>query len=314
MIGGYTLTRPSDEDAERLAAFIQVYEIERSGVPDRTAHDLRVLWDREGFSFADDAWVLTIDTGDIVAYACIWPRVAGSPIFEIFVHPDRRAEGLGSALLDLVEERMADSYPAAEEYLTMVVASDERAHGLLESRGYVITTRDRRMRADLAPDGPPVVVPPGVVIRALDVDRDGRSACDLLNDAFVGHSHAVRLGFEQWRKRFFERPDYDPSLCLVAVAADRIVGTLLSYDLGDRGFVDALGVDKEHRGRGIGAALLLSSFFILAAKGQYLVELNVDSQNTTGATRLYERCGMRIEREYHFLARAPVDAPGGGSL
>jgi len=47
------------------------------------------------------------------------------------------------------------------------------------------------------------------------------------------------------------------------------------------------------RGRGLGQALLLASFAEFHRRCRMRVELGVDSANPTGATRLYERVGMR---------------------
>ena len=50
------------------------------------------------------------------------------------------------------------------------------------------------------------------------------------------------------------------------------------------------------RGRGIGRALLEHALGVLAARGATRVQLNVDSGNETGATRLYEAAGMIVRR------------------
>jgi mycothiol synthase len=63
------------------------------------------------------------------------------------------------------------------------------------------------------------------------------------------------------------------------------------------GFVGALGVRKPWRGRGIGMALLRRAFAEYQRRGAPHVSLGVDAQNPTGATRLYERAGMRVMTE-----------------
>jgi ribosomal protein S18 acetylase RimI-like enzyme len=68
-----------------------------------------------------------------------------------------------------------------------------------------------------------------------------------------------------------------------------------------------LGVGRAWRGRGIGEALLRHAFGVFHTRGFRLVGLGVDSQNLTGATRLYERAGMRIERQYDVYAKGLGD-------
>ena len=46
--------------------------------------------------------------------------------------------------------------------------------------------------------------------------------------------------------------------------------------------------------QGLGLSLLQESFRRFAERGETMAALGVDSENPTGATRLYERAGMRI--------------------
>jgi mycothiol synthase len=57
-------------------------------------------------------------------------------------------------------------------------------------------------------------------------------------------------------------------------------------------------VRRPWRRAGLGLALLRHSFGEFYRRGTYKVVLGVDSQNLTGATRLYERAGMYIELQY----------------
>jgi mycothiol synthase len=59
-----------------------------------------------------------------------------------------------------------------------------------------------------------------------------------------------------------------------------------------------LAVAPRARRHGLGLALLRSGFRALAERGHTHVGLEVDSENESGATRLYERAGMRITRRY----------------
>jgi mycothiol synthase len=63
------------------------------------------------------------------------------------------------------------------------------------------------------------------------------------------------------------------------------------------GWVGAIGVRPRWRRRGIGLALLQHTLAAFFARGIRQVRLGVDVQNTSGATRLYERAGMSVETE-----------------
>jgi hypothetical protein len=49
---------------------------------------------------------------------------------------------------------------------------------------------------------------------------------------------------------------------------------------------------------GLGLALLHHAFGAFYVRGRHLVGLAVDSQSLTGATRVYERAGMRVTERY----------------
>jgi ribosomal protein S18 acetylase RimI-like enzyme len=61
--------------------------------------------------------------------------------------------------------------------------------------------------------------------------------------------------------------------------------------------VGTLGVRREWRRQGLGAALLQRAFVALYDRGLSTIGLGVDAENPTGALGLYERAGMRKLRQ-----------------
>jgi ribosomal protein S18 acetylase RimI-like enzyme len=59
------------------------------------------------------------------------------------------------------------------------------------------------------------------------------------------------------------------------------------------GCVDTLGTLREFRGRGLGRALMLTSFAEFHRRGVRKVILGVDVDNSTGAVELYQSLGMK---------------------
>jgi ribosomal protein S18 acetylase RimI-like enzyme len=64
------------------------------------------------------------------------------------------------------------------------------------------------------------------------------------------------------------------------------------------GQINTLGVRRPWRRQGLGLALLYHSFGALYQRGKRRVRLGVDAQSLTGATRLYERAGMHVDRQF----------------
>ncbi len=77
---------------------------------------------------------------------------------------------------------------------------------------------------------------------------------------------------------------------------------------GEWGWVETLGVRPAWRRRGIGQALLRSAFLAFFERGERTVALQVDAESPTGATRLYERAGMRVLYEVVVWEKMLADA------
>jgi ribosomal protein S18 acetylase RimI-like enzyme len=64
------------------------------------------------------------------------------------------------------------------------------------------------------------------------------------------------------------------------------------------GWVGTLGVLRAWRRQGLGLALLKHSFADLQQRGKEKVGLGVDADSLTGATKLYEKAGMHVTRQF----------------
>jgi len=102
-------------------------------------------------------------------------------------------------------------------------------------------------------------------------------------------------------------PNFDPSMAFVAVDGDEIAGTALCNPIWvedpDAGWIHSLGVRRPWRRRGVALALLHRCFVALYDRGKRRAKLGVDAQSLTGATRLYEKAGMHVERQFGFYEK-----------
>ncbi|PMU07592.1 MULTISPECIES: N-acetyltransferase [unclassified Pseudomonas] len=101
-----------------------------------------------------------------------------------------------------------------------------------------------------------------------------------------------------WQQRFETDPEYDPSLCLIALDAEGIVGVCQCWT---SAYIKNLVVHPRAQGQGLGRALLLHAFNIFQQRREGFVDLKVLEDNLR-AQRLYESAGMRVVR------REPVPA------
>ena len=127
---------------------------------------------------------------------------------------------------------------------------------------------------------------------------DGRAFHAALDEAFAEEWNHVSEPFEEWAERRLNVSDFDPTLWFIVREGDEIAAVLrCDADRAGAGWVGALGVCRSWRKRGLGLALLRHAFGEFYRRGQRRVGLGVDAQNPSGATRLYERAGMRVTYE-----------------
>jgi ribosomal protein S18 acetylase RimI-like enzyme len=173
----------------------------------------------------------------------------------------------------------------------MVLSENAPVVAHLRSRGFRLLRKGHEMVVDLvgAPSTPSA--PDGVRIEGFGPD-DVPEAARVLSSAFRDHHGdmaAPPATMEHWMRSSAVRLDAS----FLAYDEEGLVGVLVAENGTDGGYVGALGVERRGRGRGIGRVLLESSFARFAATGAPLVVLDVDAENVTGATRLYEAAGMR---------------------
>jgi mycothiol synthase len=119
-----------------------------------------------------------------------------------------------------------------------------------------------------------------------------------VDEAFEDEWNWVSQPFERWLELRVHAPDVDLSLWFVVREGDEIAAVLRGdAHRFDSGWVGVIGVRKPWRKRGLGLALLHHAFGEFYRRGETRVALGVDAQNPTGATRLYERAGMRVAYE-----------------
>jgi ribosomal protein S18 acetylase RimI-like enzyme len=214
-----------------------------------------------------------------------------------WVSVDPRAAGpnVGAALVELAEER-AKQGGAASLYL-LSFAENEAATRLLEGAGYCDIRRFYRMEVQLDECPPDPEWPAGISCTTFDL-IEARALHEAINEAFADDYGHHPLSFDEWKRMRLNAPDFDGSLWFVARAGDEIAGLCrCTEQRWGSGWIDALGVRRRWRRRGLGGALLRYAFRELYDRGQRSVGLGVDTQNPSGATRLYERAGMRVVAE-----------------
>ena len=283
------------EDAASVAALIDADEV-AAGFRSRLASK-DVLEMSARTDLARDSW-LREEGGRVVA-AGGGELHAGTYFARGCVHPTAKRRRLGSALLEISEER------AREHGVTTIhqiaLGPDEEARSLLQRRDYEEVRRHYELTIEL--DEPPLQpeLPAGLSIESFR-DGDAPEWHAATMEAFEALWGFEPLSFEEWWRL---RADDDRSLWFLVRDGGEIAA-FARCEAGRRGggFVGDLGVREPWRQRGLARALLLHAFGELRERGAERVGLVVDSANASGATRLYESVGMRPEADHATFAKA----------
>ena len=304
-IGRYSFRAPTTEDFDAVVAVLLADQRADDVEPTIDAHFLRQVWSRSSFDLAADGWV-AIDAGrSIVAYGQVG-REDGDGVWSWgVVHPEHRGRGIGSALLDRIEARASTVLAGVRRHgfatrSTPPIAPPPRCSrtGTCDrsaTSGICRSTSMDRSNRDLHPTASRSLESSHATIFARPM-ASSRQPSPTTPSRCPSHSIDGRKSTRRARA-------YDPTLWLLARAGGVPVGALTASAGDDVGWVDYLAVLGSHRGRGIGSALLRRSFATFAARGLERVRLNVDAENVTGATAVYERVGMRVVNRWDLWER-----------
>jgi mycothiol synthase len=290
-------------DVESVAELIETCDIAEHGEPDQTLEDLRVDWRNPELNLETDARVVVTSRERVVGYAAMFNRENVRLYVDARVHPEYCGRGIGTYLARMGETRARRRVPEAPpgvrvSLFNSIGHGNDAGRELLEREGYTLTRHFWRMQIDMEEAPPATEWPGGITVRTFVPGQDDRATFEVIQEAFQDHWGHIPWRFENWQQVRIKREDFDPGLWFLGLDGDQIAGAALSYNYSYEGWVDELGVRRPWRHRGLGLALLRHSFREFYNRGQRRVALGVDSQNTTGATRLYQRAGMRVARQY----------------
>ncbi|MFJ4963392.1 GNAT family N-acetyltransferase [Streptomyces sp. NPDC088729] len=240
------------------------------------------------------------------------------------VHPEWRRHGLGTRLVEWLEER-ARAQHAAERELSALPgelllegkAGDGNLLRLTEKLGYTPCRWwfDMKRPVGDAPAGSPA-------------DRDGtrpipyeavydEAARLAHNDAFRDHWNFVPMDPADWRTWVTGTESFRPALSRLLMAGDEVAAYLIAHEseaetaaTGRRDcHVSLLGTRRARRGRGSAQALLTDVLHAASDAGYDTVSLVVDTDNPSGALGIYENAGFAVDRKSVTYAR-PLNGPG----
>jgi len=281
--------RPTEADAAAVTGVMSAFDLALVGQAEADANDVLHEWHQ--LDLGRDAWIIELD-GRIAGF-CELTKRSDELLADGYVHPDFFDRGVGSRLVDLTEEEaIARGAPALRN---AVLGADERAHALLEGRGYRSVRHFYRMLVELKEPPSEPDWPEGFRISSLDHPSETRAFHAALEEVFEDEWDHEPESYESWHKRRVERKSFDASLWFTVRYGDELVAvSVCDWKRYGMGFIGAIGVRKPWRRRGLALALLRHAFGEFYRRGERTIGLGVDASNPTGATHLYERAGMHV--------------------
>jgi mycothiol synthase len=300
-----------DDDAAAVAALLTAAELldDTGEYPDAT--DIAEWWTGWDMDLERDGIAVCDPAGLVVGYATVMAprnfRGAFAVYLEGRVRPDQRGRGIGRVLLAWQLGRGAEIHaerqPGETARLTVEVpgamtslASLVRRAGLSEERWY------RQLQRPLT-DLPEPREVDGVELVPFSWDRDEEVRL-AHNASFTEHHGSAERDAETWRAVFTGQRAFRPDLSVLALDDGVVVGYVLAYvfeaDVVATGVRQVsfgqIGVLPRARGRGLASAAITAALRAAAQDDCKRAELGVDTENVTGALRLYESLGFVTTR------------------
>ncbi|MEA3327726.1 MAG: GNAT family N-acetyltransferase, partial [Chloroflexota bacterium] len=249
--------------------------------------------------------------GQTIAYSRVqwWQEEdPNDRIYSLFVNliPEWREKGIEQAMMQWCEKRLIDiagEHPKDSKRLFQTYSSAFKPtfNEILESLGYKAVRFFIEMSRMLE-QIPEAELPEDIDVRDVK-EQDERKIWDANVEAFRDH-----WGFspptEEDYKSYMESKYWQPELWQVAWDGDEVVSSVMNYIDHDynkkfgrkRGWTENISTRREWRRRGIARALIVHSMHMHKAKGMTEVALGVDTNNPSGALKLYQNLGYEKDK------------------
>ena len=268
------------------------------------AADFLAMGDKSGMLLAE------VD-GQAVGYLRLYDFGESSDAGRLLAHgghvdPAWRGRGIGRALLAggqahlLALEAQDPSPPeVAIGFETGVFITATSAVALVERAGYIAARYAIEMVRPNLDDPPPTDLPPGIEVRPA-VEAHRLQVARAVNEAFRDHRAWPHFTDEQMLHSLEHPLRGQLDVWQVAWEGDEVVAGVLGFidepeneTFGrKRGYTEQIFTRRPWRGRGIASALIGRNLRLLRERGMTHAALAVDTENPSGALRLYERLGF----------------------
>ncbi len=308
---GLVMRSPEKTESKKAQILFDIYNMHVSGEKRAKAERIAKLWESPNFSLKEDARVIVDENDDWLGYIAVWntknPYILNGIVFKIL--PDYLGTDVETLLDEWGEQKSISNIPKApkdaEVHISQsVFDSQKKRIQSLKNKGFSEERFTWRMGIDLDDSINEIDFPEGITVSTFSEKKNLLDIINCERAAFKDHWGYVESPIdeeikkrEHWIKSY---PFHDPTFWFIAYSGDEIVGLSLCDKESAQGkntaYIGSLCVKKEFRKKGIAAALLRHSFSELKKAGRTKANLHVDAASLTGATKLYEGVGMKVNQ------------------
>ena len=298
-------------DATAVTQLANHCAVQLNGKADTSVADTKSEWQYPTFDLETQSRLIQTESGQIVGAGEIY--IDPIPIRNFLwarVHPEYENQGIGTYLLRWAEARTRQEIHKApsDKEVVLMVAHDTRVknakrlfegYGLHKSRSYYT------MEIELHDDMPAPQFPNHIRLTTFAEHNDLPNLWRANEESFQDHwgfnEQPEAEGIAEWQHYIDTNEHYDPNYWFIALDGNEIAGYCncmpTTSENPEKAHVNRLGVRRPWRKQGLGMALLLHAFHSFHQIGKKRVDLGVDATSLTGATRLYEKAGMRVVKQ-----------------
>lgn len=255
--------------------------------------------------------VLAEVNGEVAGYARVeWYKSdAGETLYThlAFLRPEWRRRGIGAAFLKWAQTRLREvsaSLAHTEPRFFQAFVSDTArgAEALLINDGYTAVRHGFLMVRPTLDDIPDFPLPAGLEVRPV-LPGHYRAIWDANEEAFRDHWGFAPSTEDDYQRWLNDKVIFTPELWKIAwdVETDQVAGQVKGFVNHEenkqfnrqRGWAEFISVGRPWRKRGLARALIALTLHEFKKRGLTESALGVDTQNLSGALRVYEACGFR---------------------
>ena len=258
----------------------------------------------------EDLLITEVDNVVIGYSRCTWYVENSGAYLYMFlgnIHPTWRRKGIGTVVLSWLEGRLrkiSENHPqGSSKYFQAFARGEPSVIALLEKNGYLPVRYYHEMVCPSLKDIRDFPLPQGLEVRPVQPVHYHK-VWDAGNEAFRdnwGFGSPLEKDYEAWLN---DRTHFQPHLWQVAwdIEKDQIAGQVCTFiDVVQnekyqrkRGYTEDISVQRTWRKRGLARALISLSLHAQKEEGMTESALIVDTQNMSGAMRVYEDCGFQV--------------------